>query len=360
MHGMLETAMHDADARWKALVARDAEADGRFFYGVRTTGVFCRPSCASRLPRRENVLFFESAGAARAAGFRPCKRCEPTEASPLARYVAAVERACERLGAGGARPTLAALAREVGMSPYHFHRVFKQITGTTPGEYVRSARLGRFAEGLDAGRPVTEALYAAGWGSSSRAYEASSGLGMTPGARRRGGPGEILRFATAKTSMGWVLIAATARGICAAELGDDPAALAAGLRRRFPAARVREDPGALRAWTEGVVRFLVEPGPAPELPLDIRGTAFQARVWRALRRIPPGRTASYAEIARAVGRPDAVRAVSRAIAGNRLAVLVPCHRVVRSDGTLGGYRWGVERKEKLLNQEALAAMEADL
>ncbi len=351
MHDMLVSAMQDTDARWKALLARDDTADGHFFYAVRTTGIFCRPSCASRRPRRENVRFFESASAAQAAGFRPCKRCEPTTPSPLARYVAVVERASERLGGDEPRPTLGALAREVGMSPYHFHRVFKRITGATPGEYARSARLGRFAAGLDAGRPVTEALYAAGWGSSSRAYEASGALGMTPGARRRGGRGEIVRFATASTPLGWVLIAATARGICSAELGDDPAALAADLRRRFPAAEVREDPGALRDWTEPMVRCLVAAGPAPELPLDVRGTAFQARVWRALRRIPPGRTASYAEIARAIGRPDAVRAVSRAVAGNRVAVLVPCHRVVRSDGALGGYRWGVARKRALLERE---------
>jgi len=348
--------MLDFDECWAALEKRDASAAGRFFYGVRTTGVYCRPGCTSRLPLRKNTLFFETLAEAEAAGLRPCKRCRPADGSAASRHVAAIERACTLLRQSETMPTLSELADAAGISPFHFHRVFKQITGATPRDYARTHRLGRFAEKLDAGEPVTQAIYASGFGSSSRAYEtAPAGLGMTPGARRRGGDGQTIRFATIETPLGWALVAATGRGICMTALADDRESLAAALRQRFPAAKVVADEAGLKDWADRIVQFITAPDHNLDLPLDIRGTAFQARVWRALQKIPLGKTASYTEIAAALGQPKAVRAVAQACAANKLALLVPCHRVVRSDGDLGGYRWGVERKRVLLAKERAAA-----
>ncbi len=345
---------------WAALVSRDGSADGAFVYAVRTTGVYCRPGCASRMPRRENVAFYEGPAAAEAAGFRPCKRCRPHEGSPADRHVAAIDRACALIRSGDTLPTLAEMAAAAGISRFHFHRVFKQITGATPREWGKAHRLDRFAARLDAGESVAGAVYAAGFGASSRAYEAaSSGLGMTPGARRHGGRGETIRFTIVKTALGWALVAATARGICMTALGDERSALEAELRRRFPAALIWPADAALTAWAEEIVRFVTRPDVQPDLPLDIRGTAFQAQVWRALQKIPPGRTTSYSEVAAALGRPQAVRAVARAIASNNVALLVPCHRVVRSDGDLAGYRWGRERKRALIAREREAAQAAE-
>ncbi|MGH7109609.1 MAG: bifunctional DNA-binding transcriptional regulator/O6-methylguanine-DNA methyltransferase Ada [Stellaceae bacterium] len=353
---MRERTMLDLEQCWAAVEGRDSSADGRFVYGVATTGVFCRPGCASRSPRRENVRFFADAEAAEAAGFRPCKRCRPSEASAAARHLAAVERACALLRDSETVPSLDRLAAAAGLSRYHFHRVFKQITGTTPRDYARAQRIGRFGEALAAGESVAAAVYAAGFGSSSRAYEAApSALGMTPGRRRQGGEGETIRFVTLETPLGWALVAATHRGICMTALADDRDSLLAHLRTRFPAASLCAEDAVLRAWAERIVRFITRPEADLDLPLDIRGTAFEARVWRALRKIPLGQTASYAEIAAAIGAPKAVRAVARACAANRLALLVPCHRVVRSDGDLAGYRWGVERKRALLARERDAA-----
>jgi len=341
---------------WAAVVAHDAREDGRFFYSVRTTGVYCRPGCASRQPRRENAAFYDTADAAEAAGFRPCKRCRPREGSPADRHIAAVERACALIRDRDTLPSLAELAAAAGISRFHFHRVFKQITGATPRDWGKAHRLGRFAATLDAGEPIADSVYAAGFGASSRAYAAApQGLGMTPGARRQGGKGETIRFTIVSTWLGWALVAATERGICMTALGDGRAALEADLRRRFPAATLDGADAALTGWAERVVRFITRPAEQLDLPLDIRGTAFQAQVWRALQKIPPGRTASYTEIAAALGRPRAVRAVAQACAGNKLAVLVPCHRVVRSDGELAGYRWGIERKRALIAREREAA-----
>ncbi len=341
---------------WTALTSRDASADGSFFYSVRTTGIYCRPGCASRTPRRENVAFYETAAAAEAAGFRPCKRCRPNEGSPADRHLAAIDRACALIRASDSLPNLAELASAAGISRYHFHRVFKQLTGTTPREWGKAHRLGRFAERLAAGDSVAGAVYAAGFGSSSRAYEdAAQGLGMTPAARRHGGRGETIRFTTVETPLGWALVAATGRGICMTALGDDRAALEADLRRCFPAALIWPADAVLTQWAERIVGFITRPQTQPDLPLDISGTAFQAQVWRALQKIPPGRTTSYREVAETLGRPQAVRAVARAIASNNLALLVPCHRVIRSDGELSGYRWGVERKRALLAREREAA-----
>ena len=348
--------MLDFDQCWAALERRDVSAAGSFFYGVRTTGVYCRPGCTSRLPLRKNTMFFETQAEAEAAGLRPCKRCRPADGSAASRHLAAIEKACALLRKSDTMPTLSELADAAGISPFHFHRVFKQITGATPRDYARTHQLGRFAEKLDAGEPVTEAIYASGFGSSSRAYEAASaGLGMTPGIRRRGGDGQRIRFATVETPLGWALVAATERGICMTALADDRESLTAALRQRFPAAEVIADNAGLKDWADRIVQFITEPDRNLDLPLDIRGTAFQARVWRALQKIPLGKTASYTEIAAALGQPKAVRAVAQACAANKLALLVPCHRVIRSDGDLGGYRWGVERKRALLAKERAAA-----
>jgi AraC family transcriptional regulator of adaptative response/methylated-DNA-[protein]-cysteine methyltransferase len=348
--------MLDFEACWAAVERRDKGADGKFFYGVATTGVYCRPGCAARLPLRRNTLFFATAAAAKAAGLRPCKRCRPDDGSPAARHVAAIERACALIRTSETLPSLAELAAAAAISRFHFHRVFKEIIGTTPRDYARTHRLTRLGEKLDAGRPIAAAIYEAGFGSSSRAYEAApSGLGMTPGARRRGGRGEAIRYATLATPLGWALVAASRRGICMTALGDDRESLGAALRTRFPAAEISGEDAGLSDWATQILRCITAPGEIPDLPLDIRGTAFQARVWRALQKIPLGQTATYGEIAQALGRPKAVRAVAGACAANPLAVLVPCHRVVRKNGDLGGYRWGVERKRALLARERTTA-----
>ena len=347
--------MLDFEECWTAVENRDASADGNFFYGVRTTGVYCRPGCASRRPLRANTVFFETTATAEAEGFRACKRCRPTDGSAASRHLTAIEKACALLRTSEAMPSLAELADAAAISRFHFHRVFKQITGVTPRDYARSHRLGRLGEKLDAGQPIAASIYATGFGSSSRAYEAApAGLGMTPGARRRGGSGETIRFVTVETPLGWALVAATERGICMTALGDDRVKLAEALRQRFPAAAVIAEDAGLKGWADRIVRFITAPDQNLDLPLDIRGTAFQARVWRALQKIPLGKTASYTEIAAALGQPKAVRAVAQACAANKLALIVPCHRVIRSDGDLGGYRWGLERKQELLARERAA------
>jgi AraC family transcriptional regulator of adaptative response/methylated-DNA-[protein]-cysteine methyltransferase len=348
--------MLNSEECWTAVENRDASADGNFFYGVRTTGVYCRPGCASRRPLRTNTAFFETTAAAEAAGFRACKRCRPADDSAASRHVAAIEKACALLRTSETMPSLAELADAACVSRFHFHRVFKQITGVTPRDYARSHRLGRLGEKLDSGEPITASIYASGFGSSSRAYEAApAGLGMTPGTRRRGGSGETIRFVTVATSLGWALVAATARGICMTALSDDRDSLAVALRQRFPRAELIAEDADLKEWANRIVHFITAPEQNLDLPLDIRGTAFQARVWRALQKIPLGKTASYTEIAARLGQPKAVRAVAQACAANKLALIVPCHRVIRSDGELGGYRWGLERKRALLERERAVA-----
>ena len=348
--------MLDFEQCWSAVESRDPGADGSFFYGVRTTGVYCRPGCTSRLPLRRNTAFFETIAEAEAAGLRPCKRCRPTDGSAASRHLAAIERACALLRTSETVPSLGELADAACISRFHFHRVFKQITGVTPRDYARSHRLDRLGEKLDAGQPIAASIYASGFGSSSRAYEAApAGLGMTPGTRRRGGSGETIRFVTVATPLGWALVAATKRGICMTALGDDRDGLAVALQQRFPLAQLIAEDAGLKECADRIVRFITAPEQNLDLPLDIRGTAFQARVWRALQKIPLGKTASYTEIAEALGQPKAVRAVAQACAANKLALIVPCHRVVRSDGELGGYRWGIERKRALLDRERAAA-----
>lgn len=342
----------DFDTCWAVLQARDPRLDGRVFVGVRSTGIYCRPSCASRTPKRENVTFHDSPAAAEAAGFRACKRCRPNEPSAVDRHARAVARACALIKEAEDLPNFAVIAREIGMSRHHFHRVFTEMTGVTPGAYARQHRAARLAKALDEGAAIADAVYGSGFGSNSRAYEAAPlALGMTPGRRRDAGAGIRIGFALADCALGRVLVAASDRGLCAVEFDDHDDALIARLRTRFPKAELVDDGAGLGAWLDRIVAHLATPADALDLPLDMRGTAFQARVWQALRRIPPGTTATYAEIAAALGTPKAVRAVARACASNALAVLIPCHRVVRGDGDLAGYRWGIERKRALLEEE---------
>ena len=350
--GLSESTIHD-DARWQAVRLRDPAFDGTFFVAVRTTGVYCRPSCRSRPARRENIAYFATAEEAQRAGYRACKRCRPDRLGAPDPQVEAVKRACERIGAAEEAPSLADLAADAGLSPFHFHRVFKKVAGVTPKAFAAQMRARRAAERLSTAGTVTEAIYDAGFNSSSRFYEtAQARLGMTPTAVRRGGDGATIRFAVGQASLGAVLVAATDKGVSAIMLGDDPDELVRELQDRFPRAELRGGDGAFERMVAQVVGLVEAPGQRLDLPLDIRGTAFQQQVWQALRAIPPGTTATYAEIAKAVGRPKAVRAVAQACAANPLAVAIPCHRVVRTDGDLSGYRWGVERKRKLLDREA--------
>ncbi|SRR5579883_351897 len=339
--------------RWAAVTRRDAAADGAFYYSVSTTGVYCRPSCAARLARREHVRFHRTREAAEKAGFRPCKRCRPDEPPQAERQAAAIAKACRLIEHAGELPALDELAAAAGMSRFYFHRVFKSITGLTPKAYAAARRAQRVRSELGSGSRVTDAIYEAGYQSSSRFYEASSKLlGMKPGQFRAGGAGARIRFAVGQCSLGAILVAASERGICAILLGDDAGALTRDLQDRFPQAELIAGDAGFERWMAQVVGFVEAPRLGLDLPLDIRGTAFQQRVWRALTEVPPGATASYAEIARKLGVPKAVRAVAQACAANQLAVAIPCHRVVRTDGALSGYRWGVERKRALLDREA--------
>ena len=347
------TAFTSDDARWAAICARDAAAEGRFWFAVTTTGIYCRPTCRSRSPRRENVRFFDTPDAAATAGFRPCKRCQPDQPQPAVQreHAAAVEHACSLLRTADPVPALAEIAAAVGMSPHHFQRIFKAHTGVSPKQYAMTLRRQRAADELHAEASVTTALYNAGYSSGGHFYAESAGtLGMTPTAYRRGAAGEAIRFGVAQVYLGWVLAAATARGLCAIDLGDDPVALEDGLRSRFPKAQIAHDPEFAGAMQE-IVCFLDAPARGLSLPLDIQGTAFQRRVWAALREIPAGSTLSYTEVAERIGAPAAVRAVAGACAANKLAVAIPCHRVVRQNGDLSGYRWGIERKRRLLARE---------
>jgi AraC family transcriptional regulator of adaptative response/methylated-DNA-[protein]-cysteine methyltransferase len=340
------------DDAWAAVLRRDRAADGGFVYAVSSTGVYCRPSCASRRPRRENAAFFASPAEAERGGYRACLKCDPR--GDRAREVPApVLRARDYLdGHAEERVPLARLGREAGMSPHHLQRTFKRAFGVSPREYQDALRLARLKRSLREGGRVTDAILDAGYGSPSRVYEKSDArLGMPPGAYRRGGAGAAIGYATAPTPVGRVLVAATERGVCAVALGDDDARLVADLRAEFPGAGIAEGGEASR-WLEAVVTSLAGGADLRSIPVDLRGTAFQQRVWRALREIPRGATSTYAEVARAIGRPGAARAVAGACAANRVALLVPCHRVVRGGGEPGGYRWGAPRKRALLAAES--------
>jgi len=343
------------EARWEAVVRRDRTADGAFYYSVRTTGVYCRPSCAARLARREHVRFHATCAEAEQAGFRPCKRCRPHEPALAAQHAAAMAKACRLIEATADMPNLDALAEAAGMSRFHFHRIFKTITGVTPKAYAAAHRAQRVRDALSRSDTVTEAIYSAGFNSNARFYATSSEvLGMTPTHFRSGGHGASIRFAVGECSLGSILVAATDRGVCAIMLGDDPDALVRDLQDRFPKARLIGGDTDFEQLVAKVVGFVEAPARGLDLPLDVQGTAFQQRVWQALRAIPSGATASYTEIAERIGAPQAVRAVAQACASNALAVAIPCHRVVRRDGALAGYRWGVERKRALLEREAVS------
>ena len=351
----MQTAIDTDSARWAAVIAKDRAADGEFFYSVRTTGVYCRPSCAARPARRENVAFHPSAGEAEAAGFRPCKRCRPDQPPMAERQAAMVAEACRAIEGAEEAPDLETLAAQAGISPFHFHRVFKSVAGVTPKAYASAHRAGRVREALATSGTVTEAIYDAGFNSGGRFYAQSAQvLGMTPTRFRAGGEAAVIKFAIGECSLGSILVAATDKGICAILLGDDPDALARDLQDRFNRAELVGGDGEFEALVAQVVGFVEQPGRGLDLPLDVRGTAFQQRVWQALREIPVGETAGYAQIAEKIGSPRAVRAVAQACAANAIAVAIPCHRVVRTDGALSGYRWGVERKRALLNREAAA------
>jgi AraC family transcriptional regulator of adaptative response/methylated-DNA-[protein]-cysteine methyltransferase len=340
------------DPRWAAVVARDP-ADGTFYYSVETTGVYCRPSCAARLARPENVRFHTTSEDAENAGFRPCKRCKPNQPSLIGQHAAKVVEACRILEESDAVPGLKALAQRIGVSPYHFHRVFKQVTGLTPREYAVAHREKRVRNELGRSGTVTQAIFDAGYNSNGRFYEKSNRvLGMTPTNYRGGGANTEIHFAVGECSLGAILVAQSDRGVCAILMGDDPDELARDLQDRFPRAHLIGGDREFEQLVAKVVGFVEAPAIGLDLPLDVRGTAFQQRVWRALHEIPAGETASYTEIANRIGSPKSVRAVAQACAANALAVAIPCHRVVRNDGGLSGYRWGVERKAALLKKEA--------
>jgi AraC family transcriptional regulator, regulatory protein of adaptative response / methylated-DNA-[protein]-cysteine methyltransferase len=341
------------DPRWARIIARDRTADGLFWYSVMTTGVYCRPSCASRRANPKNVQVHETLEAAKATGFRPCKRCNPDSISIAGENAAIAARACRLIDESEEMPALNDLAEAVGRSPSHFHRLFKAATGLTPKEYAAAHRAARVRESLEAGQRVTDAIYGAGFNSSSRFYENSTTmLGMKPTQYRSGGANEEIRFAVGQSSLGAILVASSTKGVAAILLGDDPDALLRNLQDRFPKARLIGGDTGYEALVARVVGFVEAPELGLDLPLDVRGTAFQQRVWHALTEIPAGETVSYAEIARRIGAPKSVRAVAGACAANDLAVAIPCHRVVKSDGSLSGYAWGVERKRVLLDKEA--------
>lgn len=339
--------------KWQAVLLRDHRQDGQFLFAVRTTGVYCRPSCPSRRPKRENVEFFAQPEEAERAGYRPCLRCRPLEVNAQLR---AVHRACAMLTERkDENVPLAELARGCGMSPFHLQRVFKKLTGVSPRAYQQALRTSEFKEKLADAKSVTDAVYAAGYGSSSRAYErAGERLGMTPGAYRKAGSGEAIRYGLFDSAIGRFLLAATERGVCSLRIGDSDDTLICEVETEFAAAALLRDEGRLRSLAE-VVRIAIAKGDTPELPLDVKATAFQAKVWEELRKIPPGETRTYAEVAARIGNPKAVRAVARACAKNPVALFTPCHRVVRTGGALAGYRWGVKRKRQLLQREAARA-----
>jgi AraC family transcriptional regulator of adaptative response/methylated-DNA-[protein]-cysteine methyltransferase len=341
------------DPRWARIVARDRTADDHLWYSVVTTGVYCRPSCPSRSANPKNVQLHDTVEEARATGFRPCKRCHPDGLSVDAENAAIVARACRLIEQSEEEPSLTNLAAAVGRSPGYFHRRFKAVTGLTPKDYAAARRAAKVREGLESGNSVTEAIYDAGFNSSGRFYEKSTCmLGMTPSQYRAGGVNEEIRFAVGETSLGAILVASSKKGIASILLGDDPDELVRELQDRFPKARLIGADGSYEALVARVVGFIEAPGLGLDLPLDVRGTAFQRRVWQALQKIPTGQTVSYTEIAQRIGAPNAVRAVAGACAANHLAVAIPCHRVVRNDGSLSGYAWGVERKQALLTREA--------
>ena len=350
-----ETSSETArDPRWARIVARDRSADGEFWFSVRTTRIYCRPSCPSRGANPRNVTLHDTLDSAQATGFRACKRCKPEGASQEATNAALVAKACRLIEQSESAPSLTDLAKAVGLSASHFHRMFKVVTGLTPKHYVTAQRATRVRNELSKAQSVTDAMYDAGFNSSGRFYETSTAmLGMTPSRYRAGGTHEELRFAVGQSSLGAILVASSSKGVVAVLLGDDPDQLARDLQDQFPKARLIGGDAQYEALVARVVGLVERPAVGLDLPIDVRGTAFQERVWRALRKIPPGTTATYSQIARRIGAPQAMRAVAGACAANKLAIVIPCHRVVRNDGSLSGYAWGVERKRALIDREAV-------
>ncbi len=342
----------NAAQRWQAVVSRDATADGEFFYSVASTGVYCKPSCAARLPKRENVAFHNSCAAAERAGFRACLRCKPNEPELLQRQREIIERMCRLIERSETPLSLDELASRAAMSRYHFQRTFKKIVGITPKQFQQTLRGANLRRSLHSERRVIDAIYAAGFNSSGHFYtDAKQMLGMQPQQFQRGGSDTIIRYGTTACALGVLLLAATDKGICSIELGDSAQDLIAALRHQFPRAQLAPMDVQVERWLSETVQFIERPHAALQLPLDIQGTAFQRQVWQALCDIPLGTTASYAEIAARIGKPRAVRAVATACASNRLALAIPCHRVIRGNGELAGYRWGIERKQRLLQIE---------
>lgn len=343
----------DDEGRWNAVLVRDARCDGSFVYAVRSTGIYCRPSCPSRRPRRDRVAFFATTESARRAGFRSCRRCRPDERPGPAAHVELVGRICRYLENGPDRPpTLEELGAWAGVSPFHLQRTFRKIVGLTPRQYAENHRVERLKANLRKGDDVTRALHGSGYGSGSRLYEqARERLGMTPATYRKGGHGMKISYTLADSPMGRLLVAATDRGLCAVSLGDDDAELVAALRKEYPRAELVADKRDLGRWVDAILSYLAGEPICPDLPLDLQATAFQWRVYEALRAIPPGSTRTYAEVAGTLGQPRASRAVGRSCATNPVALVIPCHRVVRGDGALGGYRWGLDRKQRLLALE---------
>lgn len=341
------------EERWQAVKRRDGRAAGSFLYAVTSTGVYCRPGCASRRPQRRNVRFFDTDAEAWAAGFRPCLRCRPGKMSPEERLQETVVRACRRLETSTGKITVKNLSEDAGLSPSHFHRVFKRFVGVTPGQYAAGHRAARFRRSLAHGGKIADAVYEAGYSSGSRAYQAvGRRMGMKPSSYRRGAVGEHIRYGIAPCSLGWIIVGATDRGVCCIKFGDHEDGLAEELHRRFPGAVIAKAGPAFKQTLLKAVELVEHPARDIKLPLDIQGTAFQERVWQVLGTIAPGTTMSYREVAKRVGNPAAVRAVAQACGANKVAVAIPCHRVVRSDGSLGGYRGGLWRKEALLKKES--------
>lgn len=345
--------METSDRMWQAVAAKDSRFDGQFVFAVSSTRVYCRPSCPSRPPRRENVTFFELPDAAEQAGFRACLRCEPRRARVVDSRVELVQRVCRFLEASQTEKVkLADLAADAGVSTFHLQRTFKRVMGISPRQYLTARRFGNFKTLVREGEPVTQALYDSGFNSSSRLYEhAPEELGMTPATYGRGGRGIEISYTIAASPLGRLLVAVTERGVCAVRMADTDAELEKDLRAEFPAATIRRDEATLRDPVEKILNHLTNKEPQLDLPLDIRSTAFQRQVWEKLRTIPYGQTVSYGDVAKSLGKPGAVRAVGRACATNPVALVIPCHRVVREDQSLGGYRWGLDRKQKLLDQE---------
>lgn len=350
---MADNTSYDSDdRRWHAVANREQAADGSFYYGVKTTGVFCRPSCSSRLPNRENVEYFISCKEAQSAGYRPCKRCKPTGNSKNEEIEQKIISACRSIEQSNTPLKLKYLAEEAGLSPYHFHRLFKKLVGVTPKQYASNHRSQRFRESLKLSESITDAIYNAGYSSSSGVYtKKRDHLAMKPKEYRAGGAGIIIHYGLAECMLGWVIVAATDRGICAIEFDDDPAVLPQKVQSRFPKARLEKAGLAFTHLLEEVVNFIKAPRDSFNIPLDIQGTAFQQRVWSVLQQIKPGETLSYTAVAEKIGNPNAFRAVATACASNKLAVVIPCHRVISKDGKISGYRWGVKRKKTLLDNE---------